>query len=31
MGKLGIRRAESVSDILDSNGKAETVGLVVGI
>ena len=31
MGKLGIRRAESVSDILESNGKAETVGLVVGI
>ena len=31
MGKLGIRRAESVSDILESNGKAETVGLVGGI
>ena len=31
MGKLGIRHAESVSDILDSNGKAETVGLVGGI
>ena len=31
MGKLGIRRAESVSDILESNGKAVVVGLAGGI
>ena len=29
--ELGIRRVESVSDILESNGKVETVGLVGGI